>query len=52
MHANSPIPRLAGDTSRLQALLDGLLAKRPQDRFPSAASIVAAIDALLEIAAA
>jgi tRNA A-37 threonylcarbamoyl transferase component Bud32/CheY-like chemotaxis protein len=52
MHANSPIPRLAGDTSRLQALLDGLLAKRPQDRFPSAASIVAAIDALLETAAA
>jgi tRNA A-37 threonylcarbamoyl transferase component Bud32/CheY-like chemotaxis protein len=51
-HANSPIPRLPAGLSHLQPLLDGLLAKKPADRFGSAADIVATIDALLKSAAA
>ena len=52
LHANAPIPRLPVGASALQGLLDGLLAKKPQDRLPSAAAIVARIDALLESVAA
>jgi tRNA A-37 threonylcarbamoyl transferase component Bud32/CheY-like chemotaxis protein len=52
LHANSPIPRLPAELARYQRLLDGLLAKRPQDRFSTAAAIVKAIDELLESAAA
>ncbi|HET7202030.1 MAG TPA: serine/threonine-protein kinase [Steroidobacteraceae bacterium] len=52
LHANAPIPRLPASLGGLQDLLDGLLAKRPEDRLPSAAAIVARIDALLESAAA
>jgi len=36
MHVNAPIPRLPGHLADYQALLDGLLAKRPEDRFQSA----------------
>ena len=46
-HANAPIPRLPQATARLQPLLDSLLAKRPADRPPSAAQIIARIDELL-----
>ncbi|MBP7015013.1 MAG: serine/threonine protein kinase, partial [Steroidobacteraceae bacterium] len=52
MHANSPVPRLPQQLSQLQPLLDGLLAKQPADRLPSAAAIVASIDELLKSAAA
>ena len=52
MHANSPIPRLPQNLAHLQPLLDGLLAKKPADRYPSAAAIVAKIDELLKSAAA
>ena len=52
MHANSPIPRLPPNLAHLQPLLDGLLAKKPADRYPSAAAIVATIDELLASAAA
>jgi CheY-like chemotaxis protein len=52
LHANSPIPRLPAGLSHLQPLLDGLLAKKPADRFASAADIVATIDAALKSAAA
>ena len=41
MHANSPVPRLPQNLAHLQPLLDGLLAKKPVDRLPSAAAIVA-----------
>ena len=51
-HANAPIPTLPAALSELQPLLQGLLAKRPEDRLPSAAAIVATIDALLACAAA
>jgi tRNA A-37 threonylcarbamoyl transferase component Bud32 len=52
LHANSPIPRLPAGLAHLQPLLDGLLAKKPTERFASAADIVATIDALLKSAAA
>ena len=52
MHANSPVPRLPPHLAHLQPLLDGLLAKDPADRLPSAAAIVASIDELLKSAAA
>jgi tRNA A-37 threonylcarbamoyl transferase component Bud32 len=52
MHANSPVPRLPQNLAHLQPLLDGLLAKNPADRLPSAAAIVANIDELLKSAAA
>ena len=46
-HSHSPIPRLPEDLARWQPLLDRLLGKEPQDRYQSAADIVAAIDARL-----
>jgi serine/threonine-protein kinase PpkA len=52
MHANTPIPRLPANLEHVQGLLDGLLAKRSQDRYGSAALIVAKIDDLLQGAAA
>ncbi|HET9693678.1 MAG TPA: protein kinase [Steroidobacteraceae bacterium] len=52
LHANAPIPRLPAGLAGLQDLLDGLLAKKPQERLPSAAAIVARIDDLLASAAA
>ena len=51
-HANAPVPRLPQNLAHLQPLLDGLLAKKPADRLPSAAAIVANIDELLKSAAA
>ena len=52
LHANAEIPRLAAGLAPLQRLLEGLLAKKPADRLPSAAAIVATIDDVLEGAAA
>src|SRR5690606_24880697 len=37
-HRDDPIPRLAAPLARFQRLLDGLLAKDPADRYPSAAA--------------
>jgi serine/threonine protein kinase len=37
-HRNDPIPVLPEPLSRFQRLIDGLLAKNPAERFPSAAS--------------
>jgi serine/threonine-protein kinase PpkA len=36
MHVNAPVPRLPDHLADYQALLDGLLAKKPEDRFQSA----------------
>jgi serine/threonine protein kinase len=52
MHANASIPRLPNSLAHLQPLLDGLLAKKPADRYSSASAIVASIDELLKSAAA
>lgn len=51
-HANAPIPALPAAMSDLQPLLQGLLAKKAEDRLPTAAAIVSAIDDLLARAAA
>jgi len=40
-HRNDPIPVLPEPLSRFQRLIDGLLAKDPNDRFPDVASAVA-----------
>ncbi len=51
-HANAPVPRLPAGLAHLQPLLDGLLAKRRDERPASAAEIVAIVDDLLGRAAA
>ena len=51
-HAHAPIPRLPAHLAAVQDLLDGLLAKNREERFPSAAAIVTTIDNLLESVAA
>jgi serine/threonine protein kinase len=40
-HRNEPIPILPDEHARFQRLVDGLLAKNPADRFPSAAAALA-----------
>ena len=40
-HRNDPIPLLAPELSRFQRLLEGLLAKKPDDRFVSAKAAMA-----------
>jgi serine/threonine protein kinase len=40
-HRNEPIPVLPDEHSRFQRLIDGLLAKNPAERFPSAAAALA-----------
>ena len=52
LHVNAPIPRLPPGLSHLQGLLDGLLAKKVDDRFASATAIVGSVDAALNSAAA
>ena len=40
-HRNDPIPVLPEELARFQRLIDGLLAKDPRDRFPTAAAALA-----------
>jgi len=42
-HVNAPLPRLPRPLEHLQLLLDGLLAKSPEDRFTSAAQVIEAV---------
>ena len=37
-HRNDPVPQLPEELQQFQRLLDGLLAKNPNDRFPTAAA--------------
>ncbi|TCO83694.1 serine/threonine-protein kinase PpkA [Plasticicumulans lactativorans] len=41
MHVTAPIPQLAGELARFQDLINRLLAKSPDDRFPDAAALLA-----------
>ena len=43
-HIIAPIPRLPAELEDYQPLIDGLLAKRPQDRFSDADALLAEID--------
>jgi serine/threonine protein kinase len=40
-HRDDPIPQLPSELSRFQHLIDGMLAKSPADRFPSASAALA-----------
>lgn len=40
-HVHAPIPRLPRSLARYQTLIEGLLAKRPADRMPSASALIA-----------
>jgi eukaryotic-like serine/threonine-protein kinase len=44
MHRNTPIPRLVPELAPLQPLLDRLLAKEPDDRYPDASETARAIE--------
>jgi serine/threonine protein kinase len=44
-HRKMPIPRLPPPVEMLQPLVEGLMAKQPRDRFPSAAAVVVALEA-------
>jgi tRNA A-37 threonylcarbamoyl transferase component Bud32/DNA-binding NarL/FixJ family response regulator len=46
-HVHAPIPRLPARCARYQALIDGLLAKNPEDRFQSAGDLITGIDWIL-----
>lgn len=47
-HCKTPIPRLSGESQDLQPLVDGLLAKKPDERFQSVADLIAGIDWVAE----
>jgi serine/threonine protein kinase len=46
-HRNAPLPALPDQLRDLTPLFERLLAKRPQDRFPDAATAVREIDSYL-----
>lgn len=48
MHANAPRPQLEGELQKLQPLLDGLIAKKPCERFASATELLSRLDAVKE----
>jgi len=56
-HISAPIPRLPEELAQYQRLVDGLLAKRPEDRFADADALLGEIDtvwtqqALLKVSA-
>ncbi|MGH8297112.1 MAG: serine/threonine-protein kinase, partial [Steroidobacteraceae bacterium] len=48
-HRNEPVPQLAAGHEGLQPLLERLLAKRPEERFPCALAAAEALDRQLEL---
>jgi eukaryotic-like serine/threonine-protein kinase len=50
-HQYAPLPRLPGELSELQPLIDILMAKTPDERYPRARELIQHIEALLEPAA-
>jgi hypothetical protein len=47
-HRKEPVPQLAPGLDGLQPLLEQLLAKRPEERFPTAIAAAEALDRQLE----
>ena len=48
-HAKHPVPQLSGEALLAQHTIERMLAKNPADRYPSAESAVAALEALLDM---
>ena len=48
LHGNADIPRLPGGLNHFQALIDGLLAKQPEQRYQSAEQVLEALGGLQE----
>lgn len=47
MHVTEPVPQLPENSAWLQPLIDGLMAKNPEQRFPTGDAYIAALDRLL-----
>ena len=47
MHVTQPLPSLPAEYAWLQPLLDGLMAKQPENRFPSGEAFISAVEQLL-----
>ena len=45
-HANDPVPSLPENLRRYQGLIDGLMAKQPEDRFKTAGDFIRVLDAV------
>lgn len=45
-HITDPVPRLGGDLEVLQPLIDGMMAKRCEDRFQTGLEVIQAIEAI------
>lgn len=43
-HMIAPVPQLPAELSEYQRLIDGMLAKRPEERFPDSATVLSEID--------
>lgn len=50
MHVNNPVPQLPEERNCYQPLIDGLLAKEPQDRFQSAEQLLSSVAEIEQIA--
>jgi serine/threonine protein kinase len=48
-HAKAPIPKLPVELAMLQPLLDRLIAKRPEDRYPNAQVALRALEDALDL---
>lgn len=48
MHVQQPIPRLSGTLARYQGIIDRLMAKKPEQRFATAAELLAELSRLEE----
>lgn len=46
MHVNDPIPQLPDEPSQFQPIIDQLMAKNPDDRFPDADALIEALQPL------
>ena len=45
-HMHAPIPKLPDELSSFQPIIDGLMAKKPQDRYQNVDELLAALDAI------
>ena len=48
MHVTEPVPKLPENVAWLQPLIDGLMAKNPEERFATGDAFIAALDRMLQ----